>query len=73
MGSFRADLGVSIEWSPCGTLLCVATTAPRLQVSNKVRIYTPQGALLFEKAFKYLFQVTPPTLPPAQRPAPARV
>ncbi|XP_026421073.1 eukaryotic translation initiation factor 2A-like [Papaver somniferum] len=56
LGSTRAELSVSSEWSPDGRYFMTATTAPRLQVDNGIKIFHPNGSLLFKKMFAKLYQ-----------------
>eukprot|EP00271_Cylindrocystis_brebissonii_P005728 TRINITY_DN17941_c0_g1_i1.p1 TRINITY_DN17941_c0_g1~~TRINITY_DN17941_c0_g1_i1.p1 ORF type:complete len:626 (+),score=122.31 TRINITY_DN17941_c0_g1_i1:276-2153(+) len=56
VGAVRAAMGVSIEWAPTGQHCMVATTAPRLQVDNGIRIYGCDGTLFYTQNFSSLFQ-----------------
>jgi len=40
---------VALEWAPCGRLLLAATTAPRLQVDNGLRIVRYTGEVLLHR------------------------
>jgi translation initiation factor 2A len=40
---------VSLEWSPCGRMLLGATTAPRLQVDNGLRLMKYTGEILLDR------------------------
>ncbi|XP_031264148.1 eukaryotic translation initiation factor 2A isoform X2 [Pistacia vera] len=52
----RAELSVTSEWSPDGCYFMTATTAPRLQVDNGIKIFHYDGSLYFKKKFEKLFQ-----------------
>ncbi|KAL5576271.1 hypothetical protein UlMin_017970 [Ulmus minor] len=56
LGSTRAELSVTSEWSPDGCYFMTATTAPRLQVDNGIKIFHYNGSLFFKKMFDKLFQ-----------------
>ncbi|XP_070016080.1 uncharacterized protein LOC107819466 [Nicotiana tabacum] len=57
LGTTRAELSVTSEWSPDGRYFMTATTAPRLQVDNGVKIFHHNGSLYFKKMFDRLYQV----------------
>ena len=42
----RAENGVTLEWSPEGRHLLVATTAPRLRVDNGIQVFKYDGTLV---------------------------
>jgi len=48
---------VTSEWSPDGRYFMTATTAPRLQVDNGIKIFSYNGSLYFKKMFDKLYQV----------------
>ncbi|XP_054809390.1 eukaryotic translation initiation factor 2A isoform X1 [Prosopis cineraria] len=52
----KAEWSVTSEWSPDGCYFMTATTAPRLQVDNGIKIFNHDGSLYFEKKFDKLFQ-----------------
>ncbi|XP_028758633.1 eukaryotic translation initiation factor 2A-like [Neltuma alba] len=52
----KAEWSVTSEWSPDGCYFMTATTAPRLQVDNGVKVFNYDGSLYFEKKFDKLFQ-----------------
>ncbi|PPR87395.1 hypothetical protein GOBAR_AA33298 [Gossypium barbadense] len=56
LGTTRAECSVTSEWSADGCYFMTATTAPRLQVDNCVKIFNYNGSLLFKKMFNKLFQ-----------------
>ncbi|OVA00079.1 Translation initiation factor [Macleaya cordata] len=56
LGTTRAELSVSSEWSPDGRYFMTATTAPRLQVDNGIKIFHHNGSLFFKKMFAKLYQ-----------------
>ncbi|MCO5560537.1 hypothetical protein L7F22_014152 [Adiantum nelumboides] len=56
LGSTRAECTVSCEWSADGRYVLTATTAPRLQVDNGIKIFKYEGSLYFEKKYEKLFQ-----------------
>lgn len=57
LGATRAELSVTSEWSPDGQYFMTATTAPRLQVDNGIKIFHHNGSLFFKRMFDKLFQV----------------
>ncbi|CAA0836168.1 Eukaryotic translation initiation factor eIF2A family protein [Striga hermonthica] len=57
LGETKAELSVSSEWSPDGQYFMTATTAPRLQVDNGIKIFCHNGSLYFKRMFDKLFQV----------------
>ncbi|KAK4394047.1 Eukaryotic translation initiation factor 2A [Sesamum angolense] len=57
LGSTKAELSVTSEWSPDGRYFMTATTAPRLQVDNGIKIFNHNGSLYFKRMFDKLFQV----------------
>ncbi|XP_060179232.1 uncharacterized protein LOC132609332 [Lycium barbarum] len=57
LGTTKAELSVTSEWSPDGRYFMTATTAPRLQVDNGVKIFHHNGSLYFKKMFDRLYQV----------------
>ncbi|XP_020269612.1 eukaryotic translation initiation factor 2A isoform X2 [Asparagus officinalis] len=56
LGTTRAECSVTSEWSPDGCYFMTATTAPRLQIDNGIKIFRYDGALYFKKMFSKLFQ-----------------
>ncbi|OMO63860.1 Ribosomal protein S4e [Corchorus capsularis] len=56
LGTTRAECSVTSEWSADGRYFMTATTAPRLQVDNCIKIFHYNGALFFKKMFDKLFQ-----------------
>ncbi|XP_068330756.1 uncharacterized protein [Pyrus communis] len=56
LGTTRAELSVTSEWSPDGRYFMTATTAPRLQVDNGIKIFHYNGSLFFKKMFDKLYQ-----------------
>ncbi|KAA8527250.1 hypothetical protein F0562_034653 [Nyssa sinensis] len=57
LGTTKAEWSVTSEWSPDGRYFMTATTAPRLQVDNGIKIFHPNGLLYFKKMFDKLYQV----------------
>uniref|UniRef100_A0A2N9GEU4 Eukaryotic translation initiation factor 2A n=1 Tax=Fagus sylvatica TaxID=28930 RepID=A0A2N9GEU4_FAGSY len=57
LGTTKAEWSVTSEWSPDGRYFMTATTAPRLQVDNGIKIFHYNGSLYFKKMFDKLFQV----------------
>ncbi|GAA0183663.1 translation initiation factor [Lithospermum erythrorhizon] len=55
LGTTKAECSVTSEWSPDGRYFMTATTAPRLQVDNGVKIFHHNGNLYFKKMFAILF------------------
>ncbi|KAJ4790486.1 Eukaryotic translation initiation factor eIF2A family protein [Rhynchospora pubera] len=56
LGSTKAECSVTSEWSPDGHYFMTATTAPRLQIDNCVKIFHCDGSLYFTKMFDRLYQ-----------------
>lgn len=56
LGSTRAECSVTCEWSADGRYVLTATTAPRLQVDNGIKIFKYDGSLYFQKKYDKLFQ-----------------
>nr|CAN83983.1 hypothetical protein VITISV_001098 [Vitis vinifera] len=56
LGTTRAEWSVTSEWSPDGCYFMTATTAPRLQVDNGIKIFHPNGSLYFKTMFDKLYQ-----------------
>ncbi|KAJ0693550.1 putative transcription factor WD40-like family [Helianthus annuus] len=57
LGTTKAEWSVTSEWSPDGRYFMTATTAPRLQVDNGIKIFHYNGKSLFKKKFDKLYQV----------------
>ncbi|KAK3035514.1 hypothetical protein RJ639_033973, partial [Escallonia herrerae] len=57
LGTTKAEWSVTSEWSPDGRYFMTATTAPRLQVDNGIKIFHHNGSLYFKKMFDKLYQV----------------
>ncbi|BAT75050.1 uncharacterized protein HKW66_Vig0039340 [Vigna angularis] len=57
LGTTKAEWSVTSEWSPDGCYFMTATTAPRLQVDNGIKIFHYNGSLYFKKMFDKLYQV----------------
>lgn len=57
LGTTKAEWSVTSEWSPDGCYFMTATTAPRLQVDNGIKIFHYNGSLFFKKMFDKLYQV----------------
>ncbi|KAB1213215.1 Eukaryotic translation initiation factor 2A [Morella rubra] len=57
LGTTKAEWSVTSEWSPDGRYFMTATTAPRLQVDNGVKIFHFNGSSYFKKMFDKLYQV----------------
>ncbi|KAF7805314.1 eukaryotic translation initiation factor 2A [Senna tora] len=56
VGKTKAEWSVTSEWSPDGCYFMTATTAPRLQVDNGIKIFNCDGSLYYEKKFDKLYQ-----------------
>ncbi|KAF6161249.1 hypothetical protein GIB67_009136 [Kingdonia uniflora] len=56
LGNTKSELSVTSEWSPDGRYFMTATTAPRLQVDNGIKIFLHNGSLYFKKMFDKLYQ-----------------
>ncbi|GLJ29650.1 hypothetical protein SUGI_0584700 [Cryptomeria japonica] len=56
LGSTRAEWSVTSEWSPDGKYFMTATTAPRLQIDNGIKIFSYNGSLYYKKMFDKLYQ-----------------
>ncbi|KQK00250.1 eukaryotic translation initiation factor 2A [Brachypodium distachyon] len=57
VGKTKAEWSVTSEWSPDGRHFMTATTAPRLQIDNGIKIFDHNGSLQFKKMFEKLYQV----------------
>lgn len=57
LGTTKAEWSVTSEWSPDGRYFMTATTAPRLQVDNGIKIFHYNGKSFFKKKFDKLYQV----------------
>lgn len=57
VSTFKAPGTTSVEWSPDGRLLLLATLSPRLRVDNGIKISDIYGSFLFQTNFKELLQV----------------
>ncbi|XAR64590.1 hypothetical protein NMG60_11008329 [Bertholletia excelsa] len=57
LGTTKAEWSVTSEWSPDGLYFMTATTAPRRQVDNGIKIFHHNGSLFFNKMFDRLYQV----------------
>nr|AKM76409.1 eukaryotic translation initiation factor eIF2A family protein [Melianthus villosus] len=57
LGTTKAEWSVTSEWSPDGQYFMTATTAPRLQVDNGIKIFHYNGSLYFKKMLDKLYQV----------------
>ncbi|KAK1314901.1 hypothetical protein QJS10_CPA06g01442 [Acorus calamus] len=56
LGATKAEWSVTSEWSPDGRYFMTATTAPRLQIDNGIKIFHHNGSLFFKKMFDKLYQ-----------------
>nr|AKM76403.1 eukaryotic translation initiation factor eIF2A family protein [Geranium incanum] len=56
IGTTKSELSVISEWSPDGRYFMTATTAPRLQVDNGIKIFHYNGSLYFKKMLEKLYQ-----------------
>ncbi|KAG5552513.1 hypothetical protein RHGRI_010558 [Rhododendron griersonianum] len=56
LGTTKAEWSVTSEWSPDGRYFMTATTAPRLQVDNGIKIFHHNGSLYFKQMFDKLYQ-----------------
>lgn len=56
LAATKAECSVTSEWSPNGCYFMTATTAPRLQVDNGIKIFHYNGSLYFKKMFDKLYQ-----------------
>nr|AKM76406.1 eukaryotic translation initiation factor eIF2A family protein [Hypseocharis bilobata] len=56
LGTTKAECSVTSEWSPDGRYFMTATTAPRLQVDNGIKIFHYNGSLYFKRMFDKLYQ-----------------
>lgn len=56
LGTTRAEWSVTSEWSPDGCYFLTATTAPRLQIDNGIKIFHYNGSMYFKKMFDKLYQ-----------------
>nr|AKM76417.1 eukaryotic translation initiation factor eIF2A family protein [Pelargonium incrassatum] len=56
LATTKAECSVTSEWSPDGRYFMTATTAPRLQIDNGIKIFLYNGSLYFKKMFEKLYQ-----------------
>lgn len=56
LGTTKAEWSVISEWSPNGCYFITASTAPRRQVDNGIKIFHHNGSLYYKKMFDKLFQ-----------------
>ncbi|XP_010428226.1 PREDICTED: eukaryotic translation initiation factor 2A [Camelina sativa] len=56
LGSNKAEWSVTHEWSPDGHYFLTASTAPRRQIDNGMKIFNYDGKRYFKKAFEKLYQ-----------------
>ncbi|GAB2225464.1 hypothetical protein Droror1_Dr00006256 [Drosera rotundifolia] len=56
IGATKAEWSVTSEWAPNGRYFMCATTAPRLQVDNGIKIFHHDGSLYYKKMFDKLYQ-----------------
>ncbi|KAF8388592.1 hypothetical protein HHK36_027269 [Tetracentron sinense] len=56
LATTKAECSVTSEWSPDGRYFMTATTAPRLQIDNGIKIFHYNGSLYFKKMFDKLYQ-----------------
>ncbi|GAB4859126.1 hypothetical protein Ancab_010596 [Ancistrocladus abbreviatus] len=56
LSTTKAEWSVTSEWSPNGCYFMTATTAPRLQVDNRIAIFHHNGSLYYKKMFDKLYQ-----------------
>ncbi|ERN17471.1 eukaryotic translation initiation factor 2A isoform X1 [Amborella trichopoda] len=56
LGTTKSECSVTSEWSPDGRYFMTATTAPRLQIDNGIKIFHLDGSLYFKKMFEKLYQ-----------------
>ncbi|KAI4324359.1 hypothetical protein L6164_023907 [Bauhinia variegata] len=56
LGTTKAEWSVTSEWSPDGCYFMTATTAPRRQVDNGIKIFHYNGSLYFKKMLEKLYQ-----------------
>lgn len=57
LGTTKAEWSVTSEWSPDGLYFLTATTAPRRQIDNGIKIFHYNGSICFKKKFEKLFQI----------------
>ncbi|KAJ1398385.1 WD40/YVTN repeat-like-containing domain superfamily [Sesbania bispinosa] len=72
LGTTKAEWSVTSEWSPDGCYFMTATTAPRLQVDNGIKIFHYNGSLYFKKMFDKLYQADWKPELPSQGPKPTQ-
>ena len=49
MGACKMPCTVSLQWSPCGRHVLLATTAPRLRVDNGFKVLSYNGDVQFQQ------------------------
>ena len=57
ISAFKASGTTTLEWSPDGRFLLLATLSPRLRVDNCIKIYDFTGKLVSQLDFTELLQV----------------
>lgn len=58
VSTFEASNTSVCEWSPCGRYILTATTAPRLQVDNGLKVWHASGKLVYMKEYPKLYSIT---------------
>ena len=58
ISTFEASNTSVCEWSPCGRFILTATTAPRLQVDNGLKVWHASGKLIFMKEYPKLYSIS---------------
>ncbi|KAL2920843.1 Eukaryotic translation initiation factor 2A [Bienertia sinuspersici] len=56
LGTTKAEWSVTSEWSPNGCFFMTASTAPRRQIDNGIKIFHHNGSLYYKKMYEKLFQ-----------------
>lgn len=57
LGTTKAEWSVVSEWSPNGCFFMTASTAPRRQIDNGIKIFHHNGSLYYKKMYDKLYQV----------------
>eukprot|EP00850_Spirogloea_muscicola_P018643 SM000173S03012 [mRNA] locus=s173:161487:165551:- [translate_table: standard] len=56
LGKSKSACAVTSTWSPDGRYFLTATTAPRLQIDNGIKVFRYNGSLLYEQPYRVLYQ-----------------
>eukprot|EP00850_Spirogloea_muscicola_P006734 SM000032S12118 [mRNA] locus=s32:629671:633479:+ [translate_table: standard] len=68
LGKSKSACAVTSTWSPDGQYFLTATTAPRLQIDNGIKVFRYDGSLLYEQPYGVLYQADWLPEPPGTHP-----